>query len=101
MIPKSAADLANLVAETFVDRTRQLLRNDAQSAYDYYSDQLQISREDARVVSSEVMAFRQLNGISNLDTETKVLLEEMSRLQSEITSRRAEAGCVDCSHESS
>ena len=92
--PEVAANLANLVAETFVDRTRQLLRTDAQSAYDYYSEQLRRSREDARVVSSEVMAFRQMNGISNLDAETKVLLEEMSRLQSEINSRRAEADAL-------
>ena len=99
--PELAAKLANLVAETFVDRTRGLLRNDAQSAYDYYSEQLLRSREDARVISSEVMAFQQKNGISNLDAETTVLLEQMSRLQSEINSRRAEAGCVDCSHDSS
>jgi succinoglycan biosynthesis transport protein ExoP len=93
--PELAADLANLMAETFVDRTRLLLHKDAQSAYDYYSDQLLRSREDARVVSSEVMAFRQTNGISNLDAETKVLLEEMSRLQSELNSRRAEVGALN------
>jgi uncharacterized protein involved in exopolysaccharide biosynthesis len=92
--PELSAKLANLVAETFVDRTRGLLRNDAQSAYDYYSEQLLRSREDARVISSEVMAFQQKNGISNLDAETTVLLEQMSRLQSEISSRRAEAGAL-------
>ena len=92
--PELAAELANLVAETFVDRTRLLLRNDAQSAYDYYSEQLLRSREDARVISFEVMAFQQNNGISNLDAETTVLLEQMSRLQSEINSRRAEANAL-------
>ena len=93
--PAMSAELANLVAETFVDRTRLLLSNDAQSAYDYYSEQLLRSREDARAVSSEVMAFRQMNGISNLDAETKVLLEEMSRLQSGLNSRRAEVDALN------
>lgn len=92
--PVVAAELANLVAETFVDRTRILLRNDAQSAYEYYSEQLLHSRENARLVSSEVMAFQEMNGISNLDAETNVLLEEMSRLQSELNSRRAEVDAL-------
>ncbi len=89
--PKKSAELANLLAQTFIDRTRLLLRDDASSAYEYYTAQLKESRQNTRYASADVLAFRQKHGISNLDAETRVLLEEMSRLQSELNSRHAEA----------
>jgi len=92
--PEKSSELANLVAETFVDRTRLLLGDDATSAYEYYTAQLEETRKNARFASADVLAFRQKYGISNLDAETKVLLEEMSRLESNLNSRIAEAGAL-------
>ena len=92
--PEKSAELANLLAQTFIDRTRLLLSNDATSANDYYTMQLEETRQNARRASADVLAFRQENGISNLDAETKVLLEEMSRLQSKLHIRRAEADAL-------
>ena len=92
--PEKSSELANLVAETFVDRTRLLLGDDATSAYEYYTTQLEETRKNARFASADVLAFRQKYGISNLDAETKVLLEEMSRLESNLNSRIAEAGAL-------
>jgi len=92
--PGKSAELANLLAQTFIDRTRLLLRDDAASAFDYYSTQLEETRQNARRASADVLAFRLQHGISDLDTETKVLLEEMTRLQSELHSRRAEADAL-------
>ncbi len=92
--PEKSAELANLLAQTFINRTRLLLRDDAASAFDYYTAQLEETRQSARRASADVLAFRQQHGISNLDAETKVLLEEMSRLQSELNSRRAEADAL-------
>ena len=97
--PEKAAELANLVAQTFINRTRLLLRDDATSAFDYYTDQLEETRQSARYAAADVLVFRQTNGISNLDAETKVLLEEMSRLQSELNSRRAEVGALQVATE--
>lgn len=92
--PEKSAELANLLAQTFIDRTRLLLSNDATSAYDYYVMQLEETRQNARHASADVLAFRQENGISNLDAETKVLLEEMSRLQSKLNIRLAEVDAL-------
>lgn len=91
---EKSAELANLLAHTFIDRTRLLLKDDATSAFDYYSAQLEETRQNARRAAADVLAFRQQHGISNLDAETRVLLEEMSRLQSELHSRRAEADAL-------
>jgi uncharacterized protein involved in exopolysaccharide biosynthesis/Mrp family chromosome partitioning ATPase len=95
---EKSAELANLMAETFIDRTRRLLSDDARNAFDYYSAQLDGTRRDAIAASTEVVAFQQENGISDLDAETKVLLEEMSRLQAELASRRAEAEALQVAH---
>jgi uncharacterized protein involved in exopolysaccharide biosynthesis/Mrp family chromosome partitioning ATPase len=89
--PDMAADLVNRVADQFIDRTRVLVADDAAEGFEYYSVQLVNAREKARMASADVMAFRQQHGISDLDTETKVLLEELSRLRGEYNARLAEA----------
>ena len=93
--PEKAAELANLVAATFIDRTRLLLGDDAKVSYEYYASQLEETRKKAQLAAADVLAFRQEYGISNLDAETKVLLEEMSRLQSNLNSRIAEVGALE------
>ena len=92
--PEKATELANLVAKTFIDRTRLLLGDDATGAYDYYAAQLKETRIKAQLASADVLAFRQKFSISNLDAETSVLLEEMSRLEGELNSRIAEVGAL-------
>ena len=92
--PEKAAELANLVAGTFVNRTRVLLADDASKAFEYYSAQLEETRKTAKLAAADVQTFRQKYGISNLDTETKVLLEEMSRIQANLNSRVAEADAL-------
>jgi Mrp family chromosome partitioning ATPase/uncharacterized protein involved in exopolysaccharide biosynthesis len=92
--PEKAAELANLVAATFIDRTRLLLGDDATVSYEYYASQLEDTRRKVQLASADVLSFRQKYGISNLDAETKVLLEEMSRLESEFNSRNAEVGAL-------
>jgi uncharacterized protein involved in exopolysaccharide biosynthesis/Mrp family chromosome partitioning ATPase len=92
--PQLAAELVNRVADQFIDRTRVLVANDAAEGYEYYSAQLENARANARIASAEVMAFRNEYGISDLDTETKVLLEELSRLRGEYNSRLAEADAL-------
>ena len=92
--PEKATELANLVAKTFIDRTRLLLGDDATGAYEYYAAQLEETRVKAQLASADVLAFRQKFSISNLDAETSVLLEEMSRLEGDLNSRIAEVGAL-------
>jgi uncharacterized protein involved in exopolysaccharide biosynthesis/Mrp family chromosome partitioning ATPase len=92
--PDIAAQAANIVAATFIDRTRGLMRNDAQTAYNYYFAQLEETRSKASQLSAKVLEFKQSNGISDLDAETKVILEEMSRLQGEYNTKLAETDAL-------
>ena len=92
--PEIAAQAANIVAETFIERTRGLMRDDAKTAYNYYFAQLEESRSKASQLSARVLEFKQKNGISDLDAETKVILEEMSRLQGEYNTRLAETDAL-------
>lgn len=92
--PEIAAKAANIVVDIFIERTRGLLRDDANTAYNYYYAQLEESRSKARQLSAKVLEFKQKNGISDLDAETKVILEEMSRLQGEYNTKLAETGAL-------
>ncbi len=92
--PEKSAELANLLARTFIDRTRLLLRDDATAAHEYYRVQLDKTRQNTHNASADLLAFRQKHGISNLDAETRVLLEEMSGLQTELNARQAEVGAL-------
>lgn len=92
--PDMAAQVANIVAATFIDRTRGLMRNDAQAAYNYYFAQLEETRSKASQLSGRVLEYKQSNGISDLDAETKVILEEMSRLQGEYNTKLAETDAL-------
>ena len=92
--PEIVAQAANIVAETFIERTRGLMRDDAKTAYNYYFAQLEESRSKASQLSARVLEFKQKNGISDLDAETKVILEEMSRLQGEYNTRLAETDAL-------
>ena len=92
--PETAAQATNIVAETFIERTRGLMRDDAKTAYNYYFAQLEESRSKASQLSARVLEFKQKNGISDLDAETKVILEEMSRLQGEYNTRLAETDAL-------
>lgn len=92
--PEVAARAANIVAETFIERTRGLMRDDAQTAYNYYFAQLEETRSMARQLSAKALEFKQKNGISDLDAETKVILEEMSRLQGEYNTKLAESDAL-------
>jgi uncharacterized protein involved in exopolysaccharide biosynthesis/Mrp family chromosome partitioning ATPase len=89
--PDVAAELVNRVADQFIERTRVLVADDATEGYSYYSAQLANAREKSQEASAEIMSFRREHGISDLDTETKVLLEELSRLRGEYNARLAEA----------
>lgn len=92
--PVIAAKTANLVAHIFIERTRALLREDAKTAYEYYSAQLNQAREKTGKLSSKVLAFKQQNAISDLDAETKVILEEMSKQQGNYNTKMAETDAL-------
>jgi len=98
--PVKAAEIANQLAEVFVNKTREIRSKDAQQAFVYYSSQLKIARAEARSLYEELVAFQQENRISDLDAQTEVLLTELSRLRSEAKTRKAETAARHEAHAS-
>lgn len=88
--PQAAAALANLAAEVFVDRSRDIRRKDAEDTFTYYDAQLKEARERKRLISNELLEFQRLTKVADFDTETKVLLADLSRLESEYRTKVAE-----------
>lgn len=88
--PRIAATLANLAAEVFVDRSRGIRHKDAEDTFNYYDAQLREARERKRLISAELLEFQRLTKVADFDTETKVRLADLSRLESEYRTKVAE-----------
>ncbi len=88
--PRTAANLANQVAEAFVERSRAIRRQDAKETYSSYGAQLAEARTKLRGQNEELLAFREANQVSDFATEVKVLLGDLSRLDAEYKTKLAE-----------
>ena len=88
--PRTAATLANEVAEAFVERSRAIRRQDAVETFTNYGDQLAEARAKLRDQTAELLAFREANRVSDFETEMKVLVGDLSRLDAEYRTKLAE-----------
>lgn len=95
--PKIAAQLANQVAAAFVERSRDIRRQDAEETFASYSAQLEEGREKLRDINAEFLAFKAANKISNFEAEIQVLLGDLSRLDAEYKTKLAEAEAMQAS----
>lgn len=96
--PRTAAAVANETARMLVERSRSLRRNDAEEAVRYYEAQLGDAREKRRSINAEMQRLHAEHTVSDFDTEIKVLIEELSRLDSEYTTKVAEAEAMHAAH---
>ena len=88
--PRTAARIANDVARMLVERSRSMRRKDAEEVFDYYSAQLEDTRATRRAINAEMRSFQAENKAADFDTETKVLIEELSRLEADHSTMTAE-----------
>lgn len=88
--PRTAATLANQVAEAFVERSRAIRRQDAAETFTNYGTQLDEARAKLRDQTAELLAFRETNRVSDFETEMKVLVSDLSRLDAEYRTKLAE-----------
>ena len=92
--PQTAANIANRIAERLVERTRNMRRDDAEEVYDYYLAQLEETRANRRAISAEMKELQTDNKVASFDTEIDVLIEEISRLDAEHSTKVAEVGAM-------
>jgi uncharacterized protein involved in exopolysaccharide biosynthesis/MinD-like ATPase involved in chromosome partitioning or flagellar assembly len=90
----TAAQLANEVAEAFVDTSRNIRHEDAQETYTYYSAQLDKVKKEVRLLDEQVFKFQREHSVSNFDEEVKVRLSELSTLETEYQTLRAEVSAL-------
>jgi uncharacterized protein involved in exopolysaccharide biosynthesis/MinD-like ATPase involved in chromosome partitioning or flagellar assembly len=86
----TAAQLANEVAEAFVDTSRNIRQEDARETYTYYSAQLEKFKKEVRLLDEKVFKFQRAHSVSNFDEEVKVRLAELSTLETDYQTLRAE-----------
>lgn len=87
--PKIAAELTNNLAEVFLQRNRQLRRNEIEENLSRYRERLDITYFKSMSAADELMAFESKNGISDMKTQLIVLLEK--RQEVEVDLREIEA----------
>ena len=89
--PVNAAAIANTVAELLVQRSRDMRRKEAEDAHANYSAQLEKARETHRNLIAEMRAFKASHQVSDFSAETQVLLGSLSNLETELSTKVAEA----------
>lgn len=89
--PVNAAAIANKVAELLVQRSRDMRRKEAADAHANYSAQLETAREALRTVIAEMRAFKASHQVSDFNAETQVLLTSLNNLETELSTKVAEA----------
>jgi uncharacterized protein involved in exopolysaccharide biosynthesis/Mrp family chromosome partitioning ATPase len=92
--PQTASAIANHLADVFLERSSTMRQSDAEETYLYFSEQLEETRARRRLIDAEMLAFQQLNKLSDFDAETEARLGELARLEGEYLSQLAETGAL-------
>jgi uncharacterized protein involved in exopolysaccharide biosynthesis/Mrp family chromosome partitioning ATPase len=97
--PRMAAEIANEVARLLIERTRSIRRQDAEDAYNYYNSQLGEVRDKLRILNAEMRQLQAKNEIFDFETEATVLLGNISNLEAEYNTKKAEARAMRVVHD--
>lgn len=81
--PRTAATIANHMADVFLETTVDLQHREAREALAYYSDQLASSRLARRKADQALLAFEKTHQVSDFDAETQVRLGALASLESD------------------
>lgn len=83
--PELASDIANAMAETFIERSKEINRTEANSARIFIEDQLKIVEEQLEEVETALQRFREDERILDPNEETRILLGRITDLETEYT----------------
>jgi capsular exopolysaccharide synthesis family protein len=94
--PQTSAKIANTYANVFVDRERNLIAHQADSAIGFLQTQLPIAEQRLRTAQDALADYQSRNGIADLPTQTQSQLSQVAALdaktsQAELDGRQAEA----------
>ncbi|MCG2791081.1 MAG: Wzz/FepE/Etk N-terminal domain-containing protein, partial [Actinomycetia bacterium] len=75
--PKLTKDIANVWAELFVEKNKDLYLKESKEAQGFIEDQLKISKQNLSTIEEEIREFNETNKIDAMDKETTVKLEKI------------------------
>jgi uncharacterized protein involved in exopolysaccharide biosynthesis len=87
---EKAAELANNLAEIFIDKNRAIRRSDAEEALLYYQEQLRQAEKEAADLDAELQAFQEEYKISDITTQIQVLVTDISSLKMQYETSKAQ-----------
>jgi succinoglycan biosynthesis transport protein ExoP len=82
---KGSADIANALAQAFVERERQLVSSSADSALAFTAQQIPEARTRMREADAALAKFETSHHIADMNAETQSLIASMSALSSRIS----------------
>jgi Mrp family chromosome partitioning ATPase/uncharacterized protein involved in exopolysaccharide biosynthesis len=83
--PVMAAGLANNLAAAFIDRNRDLRRNEIETSLLKYRDRFESASYKATAIAEELRVFERSNKISDIDKEMTVMLEKRQDVEMDIS----------------
>jgi succinoglycan biosynthesis transport protein ExoP len=94
--PQTSAKIANTYANVFVDRERNLIAHQADSAIGFLQTQLPIAEQRLRTAQSALAEYQTRNGIADLPQQTQAQLSQVAALdakgsQADLDGRQAQA----------
>ena len=88
--PQTAVGISTKAAQLLIERSRMMLRQDAETAYKYYGAMLIEAQEAKRAINEELRRLYAETGTSNFDTQIDVLISELSQLETRYNTTLAE-----------
>ncbi|MBU1486562.1 GumC family protein, partial [bacterium] len=79
--PEQAMEIANALADVFVDLNLTFERGEAKSVYEFTREQLAITKESLRKSEEGLKGYKEKTGISALDEETKGDIQKIVNLE--------------------
>lgn len=94
--PQTSAKIANTYANVFVDRERNLIAHQADSAIGFLQTQLPIAEQRLRTAQGALAEYQTRNGIADLPQQTQAQLAQVAALdakgsQADLDGRQAQA----------
>jgi succinoglycan biosynthesis transport protein ExoP len=94
--PQMSAKIANTYANVFVDRERNLIAHQADSAIGFLQTQLPIAEQRLRTAQGALAEYQTRNGIADLPQQTQAQLSQVAALdakgsQADLDGRQAQA----------
>ncbi len=79
--PQLAADIANKIAEAYIEKSQVINRTQVSEAKKFIEEQLLAQEKELKSIEEEKLSFKQKENILYLDEETRLNIEQLANFQ--------------------